>query len=78
MMVCNFSCWSGVRDLIKHDKQALEFQMFLQSGESSRLIDYMLYQSLEETGRIRSIIFRRLGKLIIDKTTIGDYVFKGV
>ena len=52
--------------------------MFLQSGESSRLIDYMLYQSLEETGRIRSIIFRRLGKLIIDKTTIGDYVFKGV
>ena len=41
--------------------------MQLNSGDSKTLIDSMLYQSFEEAGRIRSIIFRRLGKFIIER-----------
>ena len=67
LMVYKFSCFSGVRDLKTHERLMRELVMYLQSGEATTLIDSMLYQSFEECGRLRSIIFRRLGRFLVDK-----------
>ena len=66
-LVCRFSCFSGIRDLKSHDRLLRELVMYLQSGEATTLVDSMLYQSFEECGRLRSVIFRRMGRFLVDK-----------